>query len=84
MNLVFEVRVRKKYAIYLPRSVVRALKLREGDSLLLRVSGRKIIIEPIVDPIELAISEAKFTCLRPKDIESISLREQEKYSKNTN
>jgi len=83
MNLVFEITIGKKYTIYLPRLVVKALKIREGDKALLRVSGRSIIIEPLADPIELAISGSKFAEVKPEDVEAISVEEQRKYLKGT-
>jgi len=66
----------------LPRLVVKALKIKEGDKALLRVSRRSIIIEPLADPIELAISGSKFAKIKPEDIEAISIEEQRKYLKN--
>lgn len=83
MNLVFKITIGKKYAIYLPRSVVKALKVREGDKALLRISGRSIIIEPLADPIDLAISGTKFAKVKPEEVEVISIEEQRKYLKST-
>ena len=45
INLTFEVRVGKKFAIYLPKAVVKAMGLEEGGKVLLRVSGNTLIIE---------------------------------------
>ena len=82
MNLVFKIKIGKKYAIYLPRPVIRALKIKEGDKALLKISGRNIVIEPLMDPMELAISGDKFAEIKPEEIEAISIEEQKKYFKN--
>ncbi len=78
-----EVHVRKKYAIYIPRSVVRVLGLKEGDKLLMKVENGKILLEKIEDPIKLALSEDYFASIDPKDIERVSIEEQERYVKDT-
>jgi len=80
MNLEIEVHIGKKFAIYLPRAIVKALGLKEGEKVLLRVSGNSIIIETLKDPIQLALSREKFATMTPDEIEAISLEEQEKYT----
>lgn len=53
MSLAIKTRIGKKYAIYLPKAVVKALGLKEGEEVLLRVSGGALILEPLHDPIQL-------------------------------
>ncbi|MCX8183258.1 MAG: AbrB/MazE/SpoVT family DNA-binding domain-containing protein, partial [Crenarchaeota archaeon] len=53
MSLTIETRVGKKYAIYLPKAIAKAVGVKEGDRVMLRVSGESIILEVIRDPIEL-------------------------------
>ena len=79
MNLTVEARVGKKYAIYLPKVVVEALGLREGDRVILSVSGNTLLVEKVQDPIQLALSGRKFASITPEQVEGISLEEQEKY-----
>ena len=81
MSLMVERYIGKKYAIYLPKMVVKALGLREGEKVLLKVLGNSLILEPIRDPIQLALSNNKFASITPKQIEAISLEEQGKYVK---
>ncbi len=76
MALTVQVNVGKKYAIYLPKVVVRALNLKEGAKILLRVSGTTIVLESLQDPIHLALSGKKFASLTPEQIETISQEEQ--------
>jgi len=81
MNLVFKARVGKKFAIYLPKAVVEAVGLSEGEKMLVKVSGNRVILEVVRDPIQLAISGKKFASLKPQNIEAISIEEQEKHAK---
>jgi AbrB family looped-hinge helix DNA binding protein len=79
MSLTFETRVGKKFAIYLPKAVVEAVGLSEGEKILVKVSGNRIMLEVVRDPIQLAISGKKFASLKPKQVEVISVEEQKKY-----
>ncbi|MGB9717959.1 MAG: AbrB/MazE/SpoVT family DNA-binding domain-containing protein [Thermoproteota archaeon] len=83
MNLTIETRVGKRYAIYLPKIVVKTLGMKEGDRVLLRVSGERIILEILRDPIELALHGNKFASIKPGEIEAISVEEQANQAKNT-
>jgi len=83
MSLTVETRVGKKHAIYLPKVIVKAIGLREGQRVLLRVVGNAVILEPLQDPIELAISGKKFASIKPQQIEAISLEEQASHVKSS-
>jgi len=76
VSLTVEARVGKKYAIYLPKAVVEATGLREGERVLLRVAGNTVILESLQDPIELALSGKKFASIKPEQVEAISLEVQ--------
>ena len=76
MSLTINARVGKKHTIYLPKAVVEALGLKEGERVLLRVSDNALILETVQDPIELALSSEKFASITPEQIEAISLEEQ--------
>ncbi len=76
MSLTVEARVGKKYAIYLPKAVVEATGLKEGERVLLRVAGNTVVLESLQDPIELALSGKKFASIKPEQVEEISLGEQ--------
>ena len=60
--MVLEARVRlsRKNTLYIPQSIARAVGIREGSLLRLRVEGSRIIIEPIPDPFTLALTGSKF------------------------
>jgi AbrB family looped-hinge helix DNA binding protein len=76
MSLTMEARVGKKYAIYLPKAIVKALGLKEGERVLLRVSGNTLILEALQDPVQLALSGEKFASIKSEQVEAISLEEQ--------
>jgi bifunctional DNA-binding transcriptional regulator/antitoxin component of YhaV-PrlF toxin-antitoxin module len=76
MTLTVEAKVGKKFAIYLPQAVVKALNLKEGARLLLRVAGSTVVMESLQDPMQLALSGKKFKTIAPEQIEAISLEEQ--------
>ncbi|MEM2082291.1 MAG: AbrB/MazE/SpoVT family DNA-binding domain-containing protein [Candidatus Bathyarchaeia archaeon] len=76
MNLKIKIRIGKRYAIYLPRAVVEALDLKEGEELLLGISGKALVLEALGDPIQLALSGEKFASITPEGVEAISLEEQ--------
>ena len=76
-------RIGKRYAIYLPEAVIEALDLKEGDKVILNVSGNALIVEKIHDPVQLALSGSKFASVAPEQVETISLEEQGRYVKNS-
>jgi len=76
MNLTIETFIGKKYAIYLPKAIVKALNLKEGERVLLRVTGTTLVLETLQDPIQLALSGKKFASITPDQAEAISLEEQ--------
>jgi len=78
LSLTIKSRVGKKYAIYIPKVIVEALGLKEGESILIGVSGNSLIIEKLQDPIHLALHGKKFASITPEEAEEISLEEQEK------
>ncbi|MFQ6075022.1 MAG: AbrB/MazE/SpoVT family DNA-binding domain-containing protein [Candidatus Bathyarchaeia archaeon] len=80
MSLIVKARVGKKYAIYLPKAVVEAVGLKEGERVLLRVDGNKVILESLQDPIKLALSGNKFAAITPEQVEAISLEEQARHT----
>jgi AbrB family looped-hinge helix DNA binding protein len=81
MGLTVETKVGKKYAIYLPKTIVEAVGLKEGEKVLLRVVGDMVVLESIRDPLELAISGKKFASVKPEQVEAISLEKQKGYAK---
>ncbi len=81
MSLTVETKIGKKYAIYLPKAIVNALSLEEGEKVLMRVAGNTLLIESAHDPIRLALSGRKFASITPEKVEAISFEEQAKRTK---
>jgi AbrB family looped-hinge helix DNA binding protein len=82
LTLTVETSVGKKFAIYLPKAVVKALNLKEGGKILLRVSGTSLVLETVQDPLQLALSSNKFASVDPEEIEKTSLKEHVRTVKN--
>lgn len=81
MSLTVEARVGKKYAVYLPKAIVEAIGISEGEKVLMRVVGNTVVIEVISDPIKLALSGKKFASIKLEHIEETSLEEQSIHTK---
>ncbi len=79
MSLEVSAKIGKKFAIYLPKSVVNSLRLNEGDRVKISIEGGKMIVEVIRDPINLAFQGKKFARISAEEVEKISLEEQKKY-----
>ncbi len=74
------VRIGRKSALYLPRNIVRALGLEEGEKVQLTVDGDTIKMEIIRDPLKLALEGRKFAKINPDEVEAISLEEQTRHT----
>jgi bifunctional DNA-binding transcriptional regulator/antitoxin component of YhaV-PrlF toxin-antitoxin module len=83
MGLTTQAQVGKKHTIYLPKDIVKISGIKIGMKILISVVDGKIIIEPIADPIELALEGEKFAEITPEEIEATSIEEQSKYTKSS-
>ena len=59
------IRIGKKYAVYLPRKLVDELHLREGDALLVKVEGGKLLLKPIRRTVEF------WSRIKPEEVEEV-------------
>ncbi|WP_243671585.1 AbrB/MazE/SpoVT family DNA-binding domain-containing protein [Vulcanisaeta sp. JCM 16161] len=57
--LEVRVRVSRKNTIYIPKAISEAVGISEGDYVVLRVDGNRIIIERVEDPFEYALKVKK-------------------------
>jgi len=78
-----EAKVGKKYAIYLPKAIVKALNIAEGEKVLLSVDEGTLVLDTVQDPIKLALSGKKFASITPKQIEETSLEQQKRHVKSS-
>jgi len=83
LNQVILGKVGKKYAIYLPKSIVKKLAIKEGDIVEFRVVDNDLNIRFIRDPLWLAVYGRKYASIKPDAIERISVEEQERHVKDT-
>ncbi len=83
MSLTTEGQIGKKYTIYLPKTIVDKAELRVGMKILISVEDNRVIIEPVPDPIDLAIHGKKFASTTIEEIEDISIEEQSKHTKDS-
>ena len=66
------VTVERKHALYLPRSVVEKLQLKEGEKLLLTVEGDRIVLRRVPDFFAEAKQSPKRLRLTPEEVERAS------------
>lgn len=79
MSLEVSAKIGKKFTLHLPKRVVDYLKIKEGDRVRISVEGKKIVVEVIRDPIDLALQGKKFAKISAEEVERISLEEQSRY-----
>ncbi|MCD6095928.1 MAG: AbrB/MazE/SpoVT family DNA-binding domain-containing protein [Thermoprotei archaeon] len=72
MKSGIKVRISKKFTLYLPKAVVEAVGLKEGDFVKIKVNGSKIILEPVPDPFDLALKGPKFAKITFEEFEKES------------
>lgn len=54
------VRISKKYTLYIPKAIAKAVGIREGSVVKLRVEDSKIVLEPIPNPFDIALKGPKY------------------------
>ncbi len=50
----------KKFLMEIPKEIREKANLKEGQKVKLTVKGKEIILQPIIDPLELALTASKF------------------------
>ncbi|GAB6947219.1 hypothetical protein JCM16161A_13490 [Vulcanisaeta sp. JCM 16161] len=77
--LEVRVRVSRKNTIYIPKAISEAVGISEGDYVVLRVDGNRIIIERVEDPFEYALKVKKFAEVTFEEFEGESEGMQNEY-----
>jgi len=77
LNQVTVVKVGKKGAVYIPKQVIKSLGISEGDRVIMRINGRRLILEFIPDPLALALKVKKWSKTTAEEFERESEREQD-------
>lgn len=69
-------KVAKKLALYPPKELMLKLGLNEGKKVSYKVEDGRLVVEPIPDPIELALHSKKWTKTGARELERESERTQ--------
>ena len=77
MTLSARGKVAKKFALYPPKKMMDALGLREGQPVKYEVEKGKLVVEPLPDPLELALSGRKWAKTSVREFERQSEQEQQ-------
>ena len=70
-------KVGKNWTLYPPRAFVRELNLKEGGTVLYVLEDGVLRVEPVPDPLELAVKSRKFFETTVREFEEESLKEQQ-------
>ena len=50
----------KKFLMEIPKEIREKANLKEGQKIKISIKGKEIILQPIIDPFDLALTEQKF------------------------
>ncbi|HID70389.1 MAG TPA: AbrB/MazE/SpoVT family DNA-binding domain-containing protein [Desulfobacterales bacterium] len=75
-GLVVETRVGRKGAIYIPKSIMQVLGVKEGDKVIIRVEDGRLVLEFIPDPFTLAVDIRAWAETSVEEFEKESEEEQ--------
>lgn len=70
-------RVGKNWTLYPPRAFVRELDLEEGGTILYVLEEGVLRVEPVPDPLDLAVKSKKFFETTVREFEEESFKEQQ-------
>lgn len=76
MSLTVRTKSGRKFTVYLLKVIVEALGLKEGERVLLKVTGNTLTLESLKNPIQMALTGKKFASITPEEAEAISIEEQ--------
>jgi virulence-associated protein VagC len=71
-----EGKVAKKFALYPPKALISKLGLKEGQRVRYVIEDGKLVVEPLPDPIDLALHSKKWMKTSVMEFESESEKEQ--------
>ncbi|MHA1859826.1 MAG: AbrB/MazE/SpoVT family DNA-binding domain-containing protein [Candidatus Asgardarchaeia archaeon] len=79
MKSEVKVRISKKFTLYLPKAIVKAVGIKEGDFVRIKVEGSRIILELVQNPFDLALKGPKFAKTTFKEFEKDSEEMQDEF-----
>ena len=62
------IQVRKKYTIYLPKKIVKEMRIKEGDLLIAQLKGRELILKRVETKLKIAKPWSK---IKSKEVEKV-------------
>jgi len=69
-------KVRRKFAPYPPRELMRKLGLKEGDTVVYKIKDEKLVVEPVENPFKYALRVKKWAKMKAKELEEFSKKMQ--------
>ncbi len=70
------VKVTRKYQITIPKEIREKLGIRVGDKVIVKISGNKIIIKPVIKNRESPVKHLLSLVKKPIDIDAVKLVEE--------
>ena len=80
IQAMVEAKIGKKFAVYLPKSVVEALDLKEGDRVLLMIKGDEVAIKKRGNFFKESLQRRKILKISPEEAEKASLEMQREFT----
>jgi len=79
MRSEIKTRISKKFTLYIPKAIAEAAGIKEGDFVKIRVENSRIILEPVLDPFDLALKGPKFARITFEEFERESEEMQSEF-----
>ncbi|MCD6515459.1 MAG: AbrB/MazE/SpoVT family DNA-binding domain-containing protein [Candidatus Odinarchaeota archaeon] len=80
-KIVVRSKIGKKRVLVIPKKIAEITGIDEGTKVKISTEGSKIIIEPIIDAVWIALHKEKIAKITLKELEEESLEQQGKYIK---
>ncbi|MEQ9714517.1 MAG: AbrB/MazE/SpoVT family DNA-binding domain-containing protein [Candidatus Asgardarchaeia archaeon] len=80
-KIVVRSKIGKKRVLVIPKKIAEITGINEGTKVKISTEGSKIIIEPIIDAVWIALHKEKIAKITLKELEEESLEQQGKYIK---
>ena len=77
-KMAVKTKVGKRRTIVIPKTIAEKLDIKEGTKIKIFIEGKKMVIEPIYDAIDLAIHGEKIGKITLDELEEESIEQQEK------
>ncbi|RLG66905.1 AbrB/MazE/SpoVT family DNA-binding domain-containing protein [archaeon] len=83
MVLSVKTKIGKRRVLVIPKKVAETLKIEEGSMVEITVKDDSLVVKPIRDAVWLSLYGKKFKHITFDELESESIEQQERYSKET-